>query len=36
MALLLWIAGALAFAAGTPPLGSAIWSVVLINGLFSY
>ena len=36
MALLLWIAGALAFAAGTPQLGWAIWSVVLINGLFSF
>ncbi len=36
MALLLWIAGALAFAAGTPELGWAIWSVVLINGLFSF
>ncbi len=36
MALLLWIAGGLAFAAGTPQLGWAIWSVVLINGLFSF
>ena len=36
MALLLWIAGALAFAAGTPQLGWAIWSVVLINGVFSF
>ena len=36
MALLLWIAGGLAFAAGTPELGWAIWSVVLINGLFSF
>ena len=36
MALLLWTAGALAFAAGTPALGWAIWAVVLINGLFSF
>ena len=36
MALLLWIGGGLAFAAGTPHLGWAIWAVVLINGLFSF
>ena len=36
MALLLWIAGSLAFAAGTPQLGWAIWAVVLINGVFSF
>ncbi|WP_216909915.1 cation-transporting P-type ATPase [Synechococcus sp. CCY 0621] len=36
MALLLWIAGGLAFAAGTPQLGWAIWAVVLINGVFSF
>jgi Ca2+-transporting ATPase len=36
MALLLWIAGGLAFAAGTPQLGWAIWAVVLINGIFSF
>jgi Ca2+-transporting ATPase len=36
MALLLWVAGGLAFAAGTPQLGWAIWSVVLINGVFSF
>jgi calcium-translocating P-type ATPase len=36
MALLLWVAGALAFVAGTPQLGWAIWAVVLINGLFSF
>ena len=36
MALLLWIAGGLAFLAGTPQLGWAIWAVVLINGLFSF
>ncbi len=36
MALLLWIAGGLAFASGTPQLGWAIWAVVLINGVFSF
>lgn len=36
MALLLWVAGGLAFAAGTPQLAWAIWAVVLINGLFSF
>ncbi len=36
MALLLWLAGVLAFVAGTPQLGWAIWAVVLINGLFSF
>jgi len=36
MALLLWIGGCLAFAAGTPHLGLAIWAVVLINGVFSF
>ena len=36
MALLLWVAGGMAFAADTPQLGVAIWSVVLINGLFSF
>jgi magnesium-transporting ATPase (P-type) len=36
MALLLWVAGGLAFAAGMPQLGWAIWAVVLINGLFSF
>ncbi|MFO7629035.1 MAG: cation-transporting P-type ATPase [Prochlorococcaceae cyanobacterium] len=36
MALLLWAAGGLAFLAGTPELGWAIWAVVLINGLFSF
>jgi Ca2+-transporting ATPase len=30
------VAGALAFAAGTPQLGWAIWAVVLVNGLFSF
>jgi len=36
MALLLWGAGALAFASGTPELGWAIWAVVLLNGAFSF
>ncbi|MFN9644777.1 MAG: cation-translocating P-type ATPase [Cyanobacteriota bacterium] len=36
MALLLWVAGVMAFVAGTPQLGWAIWAVVLINGLFSF
>lgn len=36
MALLLWIAGGLAFLAGIPHLGWAIWAVVLINGIFSF
>ena len=36
MALLLWVAGSLAFIAGAPQLGWAIWAVILINGLFSF
>lgn len=36
MALLLWVAGILAFLSGTPPLGWAIWAVILINALFSF
>ncbi len=36
MALMLWAAGAMAFIAGTPELGWAIWSVILINGVFSF
>jgi len=36
MALLLWVAGALAFVAGAPQLGWAIWAVILINGAFSF
>lgn len=36
MALLLWIAGVLAFVAGTPLIGVAIWAVVLINAVFSF
>ncbi|MFQ3585810.1 MAG: cation-transporting P-type ATPase, partial [Cyanobacteriota bacterium] len=36
MALLLWVAGILAFVSRTPALGWAIWAVVLINALFSF
>jgi Ca2+-transporting ATPase len=36
MAVLLWAAGGLAFAAGMPQLGWAIWAVVVVNGLFSF
>jgi Ca2+-transporting ATPase len=36
MALLLWVAGALAFISGTPALGWAIWAVIWINALFSF
>ncbi|MEN9222661.1 MAG: cation-transporting P-type ATPase, partial [Thermostichus sp. BF3_bins_97] len=36
MALLLWVAGILAFVSRTPSLGWAIWAVVLINALFSF
>ncbi len=36
MALLLWVAGTLAFVAGAPQLGWAIWAVILINGAFSF
>ena len=36
MALLLWVAGTMAFLAGTAELGWAIWSVVLINAVFSF
>lgn len=36
MALLLWVAGILAFISHTAALGWAIWAVVLINGLFSF
>lgn len=36
MALLLWVAGALAFVAQTPALGWAIWAVIWINALFSF
>lgn len=36
MALLLWVAGILAFVSGTPELGWAIWTVIWINALFSF
>ena len=36
MALMLWAAGTMAFVSGTPELGWAIWSVILINALFSF
>ncbi len=36
MALLLWVGGLLAFVSGTPELGWAIWSVIIINAAFSF
>lgn len=36
MALLLWVGGAIAFAAKMPQLGVAIWLVNIINGTFSF
>jgi Ca2+-transporting ATPase len=36
MAILLWIAGILAFISRTPELGWAIWAVIWINALFSF
>ncbi|MCU0537538.1 MAG: HAD-IC family P-type ATPase [Hydrococcus sp. Prado102] len=36
MALLLWIAGILAFVSDTPELGWAIWAVIWINAIFSF
>jgi Ca2+-transporting ATPase len=36
MALLLWVAGILAFVSHTPELGWAIWAVIWINALFSF
>jgi len=36
MAWLLWVAGALAFVAGMPQLGIAVWMVNVINGCFSF
>jgi magnesium-transporting ATPase (P-type) len=36
MALLLWVAGILAFVSGTPQLGWAIWAVIWINAIFSF
>lgn len=35
-ALMLWVAGALAFVAGMPQLGVAIFVVVLVNGIFAF
>ncbi len=36
MALLLWVAGILAFISCTPELGCAIWAVIWINAIFSF
>jgi Ca2+-transporting ATPase len=36
MALLLWVAGILAFLSHTPELGWAIWAVIWINAIFSF
>ena len=36
MAILLWVAGAIAFVAGLPELGCAVWLVNIINGVFSF
>nr|WP_314466040.1 cation-transporting P-type ATPase [uncultured Clostridium sp.] len=36
MAILLWIGGAVAFLAGMPQLGIAVWLVNVINGVFSF
>lgn len=36
MAILLWISGVIAFVAGMPTLGVAIWLVNIINGTFSF
>ncbi len=36
MAILLWIGGAMAFLAGMPQLGVAVWLVNIINGVFSF
>lgn len=36
MAILLWVAGIIAFIAGMPELGVAVWLVNVINGCFSY
>jgi magnesium-transporting ATPase (P-type) len=35
-AILLWVAGGLAFIAGIPELGIAIFGVILLNGLFAF
>jgi len=36
MAILLWVGGAVAFFAGMPQLGIAVWLVNVINGVFSF
>ena len=36
MAILLWVAGGVAFIAGMPQLGVAVWLVNVINGVFSF
>jgi magnesium-transporting ATPase (P-type) len=36
MAILLWVGGGLAFVGGMPQLGWAIWTVVIINAVFSF
>lgn len=36
MAILLWIGGTVAFFAGMPQLGFAVWLVNIINGVFSF
>jgi len=36
MAILLWFGGAIAFVAGMPQLGIAVWLVNVINGIFSF
>lgn len=36
MAMLLWIGGTIAFVAGMPQLGVAVWLVNVINGVFSF
>ena len=36
MAILLWVAGVIAFVAGLPELGIAVWLVNVINGVFSF
>lgn len=36
MAILLWVAGTIAFVAGLPQLGVSVWLVNLINGSFSF
>jgi magnesium-transporting ATPase (P-type) len=36
MAILLWVAGIIAFVAGMPELGVAVWLVNIINGCFSF